>query len=65
VTEPAKFDTSVWYVIAVECDRRGTEWVLWAIGDGPDLGKVEANGGPFFVGEYERAGELWHAFARQ
>ena len=65
MSEPAGFDTSTWYVLARECDRRGVEWVLWGIGEGPDLGKVEANEGLFFVGEWERARDLWRAFAEQ
>lgn len=60
-----EFDTSIWYVIGCDCDRRGTEWVLWGIGEGPDMGKVEANGGPFFIGEFDRARDLWTAFAEQ
>lgn len=58
-------DTSVWYIVAQDCDRRGTEWVLYGLGDGPDVGKVEAHSQPWFVGEFDRARDLWRAFAQQ
>ena len=54
-----------WVVVAVDYDRRNVEWVLWAFTDGVEIyaGKVEANGGQFFEGDYERAASHWRAFA--
>lgn len=53
-----------WHVTAVE-HHRGTEWVLLALGDGTELGRVDANGTAWFIGDYDRAAELWQAFSGQ
>ena len=55
---------STWKIFGIDYDRRSTEWVLWGLSDDVQiyLGRVEANGGQFFEGDFDQAVRLFHAF---
>ena len=78
MTEPDPVDEEVevgpegtkpptWKVYGIDYDKRGVEWVLWGLSDEEQIymGKVEANGGQFYEGDWETAQRHWRAFVTQ
>ena len=56
-----------WRIFGIDYDKRGVEWVLWALTDDEQIyaGRVVANGGEFYLGDFETAESHWRAFATQ
>jgi hypothetical protein len=54
----------VWRLVDVEHSRQGVEWELWRLGDPGLIGRVDANGAEWFLGDYDRAADLFRVFSR-
>lgn len=58
-------EEETWVLVNTEWGRRGTSWTLWRWSTAPEMGKLEANETAWYVGTFERAGELFLAFSQQ